>query len=231
MKSMCKNRAKLLLTLLAGAALVTGSGLALVPTALAGPVDIVRLKYGGGGDWYNDPDEEINLLKELSRRTGVEVRAEKTALSLLDDEIFRHPFLFLTGHGEIKFTEAEIKRLRQHLSAGGFLYADDDYGMDASFRRQMKRLFPEQELMELPLDHPLYSCYYDFSGGFPKIHEHEPGRPVVYGLFYQRRLVVVYTYNTNISDGWTPVHGDSEEVREKAFRAGINIIWYALTRP
>jgi hypothetical protein len=205
--------------------LITGANL------WAGVVDIVRLKYGGGGDWYNDPEAEINLLAEFNRRTGAEVASEKITLSLLDEQIFSHPFLFVTGHGEIKFTDQEMQRLRRHLTSGGFLYADDDYGMDASFRRQMKRLFPEQEMVRLPPDHDLFRCFYDFSSGMPKIHEHQPGRPEAWGLFHQGRLVVLYTYNTNISDGWTPVHGDSTAVREQAFRMGINILWYALTRP
>ena len=197
----------------------------------AGPIDIVRLKYGGGGDWYNDPEEETNLLREFSARTGVSVMAEKISLSAGDDGLFLHPFLFITGHGEIKFTEREVERLRLFLTSGGFLYADDDYGMDQSFRREMKRVFPESELQELSLDFPLFTCYYDFSAGLPKIHEHEKGRPQAYGLFYQGRLVVFYTFNTNISDGWTNDHNDPAEKREEAFKVGINILWYALTRP
>ncbi len=211
----------------------TGSAEAQARTAgeaPADPVDIVRLKYGGGGDWYNDPEAELNLLKEFAARTGAAVRAEKTALSLLDEEIFSHPFLFITGHGEMRFTEQELQRLRRHLESGGFLYADDDYGMDASFRKQMKMLFPDREMVELSTDFPLFRCFYDFSGGLPKIHEHEPGRPSAWGIFNQGRLAVFYTFNTNISDGWTPVHGDPEEVRERAFRMGVNILWYALTR-
>ncbi len=197
----------------------------------AGPVDIVRLKYGGGGDWYNDPEAEINLLQEFSARTGVRVRAEKVALSLWDEEILGHPFLFITGHGEIALSPTERQRLRRHLECGGFLYADDDYGLDPSFRRQIRLLFPETEMVPLSLDFPLFHCFYDFSSGLPKIHEHEPGPPQAWGLFHQGRLVVLYTYNTNISDGWTPVHGDSPETREQAFRFGVNILWYVLTNP
>ncbi|MDO9390868.1 MAG: DUF4159 domain-containing protein, partial [bacterium] len=123
----------------------------------AGPIDIARLKYGGGGDWYNDPEEETNLLKEFSARTGVSVRTEKVSLSASDDDLFLHPFLFITGHGEIKFTAREVERLRLFLTSGGFLYADDDYGMDVSFRRELKRVFPEAELQELPPDFPLFT--------------------------------------------------------------------------
>jgi hypothetical protein len=197
----------------------------------AGPIDIVRLKYGGGGDWYNDPEEETNLLREFSVRTGTSVNAEKFSFSAADDDLFLHPFLFITGHGEIKFTSREVERLRLFLASGGFLYADDDYGMDQSFRREMKRVFPEAELQELPSDFPLFNCYYDFSAGLPKIHEHEKGRPQAYGLFYQGRLAVFYTFNTNISDGWTSNHNDPAEKREEAVKMGVNILWYSLTRP
>jgi hypothetical protein len=197
----------------------------------AGPIDIVRLKYGGGGDWYNDPAEETNLLKEFSVRTGVEVNAEKISLSAADDDLFLHPLLFITGHGEIKFTSREAERLRLFLTSGGFLYADDDYGMDQSFRREIKRVFPESELQELSSDFPLFSCYYDLSAGLPKIHEHDQGQPRSYGLFYRGRLVVLYTFNTNISDGWTNDHNDPAEKREEAVKIGVNILWYALTRP
>lgn len=197
----------------------------------AGPIDIVRLKYGGGGDWYNDPAEETNLLKEFSVRTGTIVNAEKIPLSAADDDLFLHPFLFITGHGEIKFTSREAERLRLFLASGGFLYADDDYGMDQSFRREMKRVLPESELQELPSDFPLFTSFYDFSAGLPKIHEHEKGRPQAFGLFYQGRLVVFYTFNTNISDGWTNDHNDPVEKREAAIKMGVNILWYALTRP
>jgi hypothetical protein len=197
----------------------------------AGTIDIVRLKYGGGGDWYNDPEEEINLLKEFSARTGAGVTTEKVSLSAADDGLFLHPFLFVTGHGEIRFTEREMSRLRLFLASGGFLYADDDYGMDQSFRRELKRVFPELELQELANDFPLFNCYYDFSAGMPKIHEHEKGQPRAFGLFYQGRLVVFYTFNTNISDGWTNDHNDPAEKREQAVKMGVNILWYALTRP
>jgi hypothetical protein len=204
--------------------------LAVLSAAEAGTIDIVRLKYGGGGDWYNDPEEETTLLKEFTIRTGVKTNPEKIALSAADDDLFLHPFLFITGHGEIKFTEREVLRLRLFLASGGFLYADDDYGMDASFRREMKRVLPESDFQELPADFPLFTCYYDLSGGLPKIHEHEQGKPQALGLFHQGRLAVLYTYNTNISDGWTANHNDPPEKREQAFRVGVNILWYALTR-
>lgn len=197
----------------------------------AGKIDIARLKYGGGGDWYNDPEEEINLLKEYSARTGQETDTAKYNISANDDQLFLHPFLFITGHGAIRFSEREVARLRKYIESGGFIYADDDYGMDSTFRREMKRILPECSLQELPFTHPIYNCYYDLSGGLPKIHEHEKGRPVGYGIYYKERLVLFYTFNTNISDGWTNNHNDPPEMREQALRVGINILWYAVTNP
>jgi hypothetical protein len=200
-------------------------------TAQAGPVDIVRLKYGGGGDWYNDPDMEASLLREFGVRTGTPVDTAKFSLSAGDDEIFSHPFLFVTGHGEIRFTAREVERLRLFLRAGGFIYADDDYGMDRSFRREIARVLPGAKLAELPPGHPIFDCFYDLRSGLPKIHRHDDGKPQAFGLFIQDRLAVFYTYESNISDGWTAVHNDPPEKREQAFRMGVNILWYALTNP
>jgi hypothetical protein len=204
---------------------------AVFSICLAGKIDIARLKYGGGGDWYNDPEEEINLLKEFSRRTGQEIDSTKYNISANDDQLYSHPFLFITGHGEIKFTEREAARLRRYIEAGGFVYADDDYGMDTTFRREIRRILPECRLQELPYSHSIYNCYYDFSGGLPKIHEHDKGRPVGYGIYFRERLVLFYTFNTNISDGWTNNHNDPPDIREQAIRMGINILWYAVTNP
>lgn len=191
---------------------------------------IARLKYQGGGDWYNDPEAEINLMTELKKRAGIETREEKKSLSLLDGEIYNYPFLFITGHGNVQFSQEEALSLRKFLISGGFLYADDDYGMNESFRREIKKVFPDKELVELPFNFPIYHCFYDFKSGLPKIHEHYPGPPKGYGIFHEGRLILFYTYNSNISDGWTPVHNDSPEKREEAFKMGVNIVWFALTQ-
>jgi hypothetical protein len=198
------------------------------PTAL-GQLQIARLKYSGGGDWYNDPDAIPNLARELNARTNIRVATDEAQVSLLDDKLFNYPFLFITGHGNIAFSDAEVSRLRQYLESGGFLYADDDYGMDESFRREMARVLPGSELVELPFDHPIYHAVYDFDNGLPKIHEHEEGPPHGYGMFVGGRMVVLYTFNTNISDGWTAAHKDPPEVREQAYRVGVNIIAWFLT--
>jgi hypothetical protein len=191
---------------------------------------VARLKYGGGGDWYNDRSIIPNLMREVNKRTGIEVVEEETIVELADPELFQHPFLFMTGHGNIRLSEEEVQRLRQYLSDGGFLYADDDYGMDKAFRREIKRVFPESDLAELPFSHPIYHILYDFPSGLPKVHEHDGKPPQGLGLFYKGRLALFYTYETNISDGWADpeVHKDPPEIREQAFRMGLNILTYAL---
>ncbi len=190
---------------------------------------MARLKYSGGGDWYNDPDAIPNLAKELNRKTNIKAVEDEAQVSLIDEKLYNYPFLFMTGHGNVSFTDEEVKRLRHFLEAGGFLYADDDYGMDQAFRREMARVFPQNELVELPFDHGIYHQVYDFPKGLPKIHEHYEGPPKGLGIFVGGRLVVYYTYNTNISDGWTTAHNDPEDVREQALRIGINIVSYFLT--
>lgn len=190
---------------------------------------IARLKYEGGGDWYNDPDIIPNLAQELNKRTNIKTEITENVVSLNDDNLFQYPFLFVTGHGNINLSEEEVKNLREFLTNGGFLYADDDYGMDESFRREMKRAFPDIDLVELPVDHPIYHMIYNFPNGLPKIHEHYEGPPKGLGLFYQDRLVVFYSWNSNISDGWTDTHNDPQEKREIAFKMGVNIVAYALT--
>jgi len=192
-------------------------------------VQIVRLKYEGGGDWYNDPDAIPNLAIEIEKRTNVEMVKEEKVLSLRDPEIFSYPMLFITGHGNIKFSEEEIKNLRRYIEQGGFLYADDDYGMDEAFRREMKKVFPDAELVEIPFSHPIYHLFYDFDNGPPQIHKHYKDKPPKgYGIFYAGRLAVYYTYNSNISDGWTEAHQDPPEKREEAFRMGTNILLFSL---
>ncbi len=197
---------------------------------LYGELSIVRLKYMGGGDWYNDPSIISNLAQEINRRTEVRVNTREVVLSLSDEELFRYPFLFITGHGNIKFSDDEVERLRIFLSNGGFLYADDDYGMDEALRREMKRVFPDNELIEIPYKHSISHSFYDLDA-LPKIHKHDGGPPKGFGIFDKGRLVFFYTYETNISDGWADpeVHKDPPEKREEAFQMGINIFLYALT--
>jgi hypothetical protein len=192
---------------------------------------IARVKYSGGGDWYNDPSAEINLLRFIKQNTGLDVEPRYEFVDINSENFFSYPFIFLTGHGNIVFNENEVRRLRTYLENGGFLFADDDYGMDKSFRREMKKVFPGQEMVELPFSHPLYHSQFDFPNGPPKAHEHD-GKPAQgFGLFHNGRLVVYYTYETNPSDGWADpdVHNDPEPKRQEALRFGTNIVLYALT--
>lgn len=192
---------------------------------------IARLKYSGGGDWYNDPSAEVNLLRFVRQHTNIDVDPRYEFVDLSSEKLFSYPMLFLTGHGNTIFPEYELQRLRTYLLNGGFLYADDDYGMDKSFRREMKRLFPDQELTELPFSYGLYHCRFEFPNGVPKTHEHDKKPPQGLGLFYKGRLMVYYTYESNPSDGWADpeIHADPESVRQEALRFGTNIVMWALT--
>lgn len=193
---------------------------------------IARLKYAGGGDWYNDPTAEVNLLEFLRQETGLVVEARFTPVEASSDELFAYPFLFLTGHGNIAFSETEVQRLQTYLEQGGFLYADDDYGMDRAFRRELARILPGQALVEVPFSHPLYHAPFAFPDGPPKTHEHDGGIPRGFGIVRDGRLVVFYTVESNPSDGWADaeVHGDPEEKRLEALRFGANIVMTALTQ-
>lgn len=191
---------------------------------------IARVKYNGGGDWYNDPSAEVNLLKFVAQNTNIKTNPKYEFVDLSTGNIFAYPFLFITGHGNIIFSDIEAKKLRAYLEAGGFLYVDDDYGLDKAFRREMKKIFPEKDLIELPFSYGLYNCMFDFRSGPPKTHEHDKNLPRGYGLFVDKRLCVYYTFECNPSDGWADpeVHKDPPEKREEALRFGTNIIVWAL---
>lgn len=193
---------------------------------------IARLKYAGGGDWYNDPSEEVNLLRFAKEHAGIDADPKYEFTEISSDNFFSYPFIFLTGHGNIVFSDYEARRLRSYLDNGGFLYADDDYGMDKAFRREMKKVYPDAELVELPFSYGLYHCLYDFQNGPPKTHEHDNKPPQGFGIIRSGRLVVYYTYESNPSDGWTDpeVHKDPEEKRQEALRFGTNILVWALTQ-
>jgi hypothetical protein len=200
----------------------------------AGAFVLARLKYEGGGDWYNDQGADVNMLEYLRAHTTIDVRPEFEYVDISSDAIFKYPLLFLTGHGNVSFSDDDVKRLRAYLDNGGFLYIDDDYGLDTAIRREMRKVFPDQEFKELPFSHAIYHCYYTFDHGLPKIHEHDGKPPRGYGLFDRRdhnRLCVFYTVETNPSDGWADpdVHNDPPKKREEAFKIGTNIIVYALT--
>ncbi len=192
---------------------------------------IARLKYNGGGDWYNDPSEEINLLKFVAQNTNIKTKPVYEFVDLTSGNIFEHPFLFMTGHGNIVFSDIETAKLKTYLENGGFLYVDDDYGLDKAFRREIKKVFPEKELTELPFSFGLYHCFYDFPNGVPKTHEHDGKTPQGFGIFINNRLCLYYTYESNPSDGWADpeVHKDPPAKREEALKFGTNIVVWALS--
>ena len=192
---------------------------------------IARLKYRGGGDWYSDPTSLPNLLAQVQQRLGTSASGEDARIAVMDEALFTYPFAYLTGHGNVDFSDEEAAQVRLYLTSGGFLWADDCYGMDSSFRKAMRKVFPDAELVELPFSHEIYHIVYPFPQGLPKIHEHDGGPPHGYGIIRDGRLVVFYSFNTDIGDGLedADVHGDSPETREAAMRMAVNIASYALT--
>ena len=184
------------------------------------------VKYGGGGDWYSDPTALPNLIAFCNQQMSTGIFPEPSTVEIGSPEIFNFPFIHLTGHGNIVFSENEALNLRTYLEAGGFLHADDNYGMDKFFRREMKKVFPNEEFVELPPSHSLFHQKYTFNEGLPKIHEHDNKQPQAFGIFIEDRLVCLFTYETDLGDGWEDpaVHNDPPELRESALKMGANII-------
>ena len=209
--------------------LLVAAGLAPLPPAP--PVmTIGRLHYDGGGDWYANPSSLPNLLTALRTRTALRVALEEKVITLREDDLWNVPYIYMTGHGNVHCSDEDLRTLRRYLEQGGFLHADDNYGMDASIRRELGRLFPDHPLVEVPLDHPIYHLVYDFPKGIPKIHVHE-GKPAQgFGIFLDSRLVVYYSYQSDLGDGWEDpeVHHDPPEKRESALRMGVNLFAYAV---
>lgn len=205
--------------------------LGLCASAVAAPVRIAKLKYGGGGDWYSNRSSLPNLIAAVRERTAIDIADEPGVVTPLDRELFSYSYIFATGHGRIRFTDEEAGKLREYLLRGGFLHVDDNYGMDPHFRKAVKVLFPDRQLVELPFDHPIYHCFYEFPTGLPKIHEHHGGPPHGYAILDRGRIVLFYSYNTDLGDGWEgpEVHNDPPEKREAALQMGVNILMYALT--
>ncbi len=204
----------------------------ITPNHYSQAFSIARIHYNGGGDWYGDPSSLPNLLEYVEKNTSIIVETDEYQMKLTNPELFNHSFIYITGHGNIRFSEDEIIILRDYLIKGGFLHADDNYGMDASFRREMKRVFPSKEWVELPHDHSIYNSYFSFPNGLPKIHEHNGKPPQGLGLFEKGRLIVFYSYESDLGDGWedSNVHNNPFEIRESALKMGINIIWFSLTQ-
>ena len=207
--------------------LILGLGLQVEPQPV---MTIGRLHYEGGGDWYANPSSLTNLLSALRGRTRLRVAAEERVVTLKDDELWNVPYIYMTGHGNVRWNDQDLRVLRRYLEQGGFLHADDNYGMDASIRRELGRLFPDRPLVEVPLDHPIYHVVYRFPKGIPKIHLHD-GKPAQgFGIFLDGRLAVYYSYQSDLGDGWEDpqVHDDPPEKRESALRMGVNLFAYAV---
>ena len=205
--------------------------IACVQVACAGPVMVGRLKYGGGGDWYANPTGLPNLIRAVNERTSLKLEQKPLVVKPGAERLFDCAILFVTGHGNIQFSEAERANLRAYLLNGGFLHVDDNYGLDEHFRPELKKLFPHKKPVKLPFAHPVFHCFYNFPDGLPKIHEHHGGPPEGYAIIHDGRVILFYSYNTDINDGWEDeeVHHDSAEKREAALRMGVNLVVYALT--
>jgi Domain of unknown function (DUF4159) len=187
---------------------------------------LALLKYNGGGDWYNDVNSLKNLAAFCNKNLGTNFELDYATVEVGSAEIYNYPFIYMTGHGNVVFSNQEADNLRTYLQGGGFLFINDDYGMDMFIRPAMKKVLPEVELTELPYSHPVYHQKYDFANGTPKIHEHD-GKPAKgYGLIWQGRLVAYYNYESDLGDGWDDVHKDPEDNRQKALQMGANLIRY-----
>ncbi len=193
---------------------------------------IAQLQYGGGGDWYANPTGLPNLLKAIRARTGVPVSDQPAHVQITDPELWQYPYLYMTGHGNVHFSDQEVQILRQYLSAGGFLHADDNYGMDRSFRREIQRIFPDAKLVELPKDAAIYHDFYDFPRGLPKIHKHDGLPAQGFGIFHDGRLVVFYDYQCDLGNGWEDpqTYNDPPALHEAALRMGVNLFTYAISQ-
>ena len=206
-------------------------GVAYPPIRPSAPLTIARLHYDGGGDWYANPSSLPNLLRAIRERTGLDVAERERAVTLSSPELWSVPYLYMTGHGNVRFSGDELPILRRYLEQGGFLHADDNYGMDESFRREIARVFPDRPLVEVPLTHPIYHVVYDLPDGLPKIHEHDRLPAQGFGIFLGERLVVYYSYQSDLGDGWEDpeVHHDPPALREAALRMGVNLFSYAVS--
>jgi hypothetical protein len=198
---------------------------------LAPTLTIGRLHYDGGGDWYGNPSSLPNLLTAIRERTTLPVAERERVVTLQDAALWETPYLYMTGHGNVRFSDDDVGILRRFLEQGGFLHADDNYGMDRSFRREIARVFPDRPLGEVPLTHAIYHLVYDFPKGIPKIHEHDGLPAQGFGIFSGDRLIVYYSYQSDLGDGWedADVHHDPLELHEAALRMGVNLFTYAVS--
>jgi hypothetical protein len=205
---------------------------AVAGTARSSNLTIAQLQYDGGGDWYANPTGLPNLLRAIKERTGLPVTEQPGRARLTDPDLWSYPFVYMTGHGNVRFSDEEVRLLRRYLEGGGFLHVDDNYGLDESFRREVRRVFPDRELQAIPADHPVFNVYYRFPRGLPKIHQHDGKPPEALGIFDRGRLVLFYSYESDLGNGWEDAdrHDMPPQLREAALRMGVNLFLYALAQ-
>ena len=191
--------------------------------------EIAILKYKGGGDWYSNPTAIPNLIQFCNDNINTKIKSKPQTVEVNNIDIFQFPFLHMTGHGNVFFDENDAENLRNYLISGGFLHIDDNYGMEPYITKELKKVFPNSELIEIPVNHEIFNIAYKFPNGLPKIHEHDKKRPQAFGIFHEDRLVLLFTYESDLGDGWedAEVHNDPPDVREKALKMGANIVKYA----
>src|SRR3954463_7314732 len=196
------------------------------------PLTIAQLQYDGGGDWYANPSGLPNLMKQIRTSLSLPMSDRPASVRLTDPNLWSYPYLYMTGHGNVHFSDEEVQLLRKYLLQGGFLHADDNYGMDESFRREIKRVFPESDLVEVPRTHPVYHVVYDFPNGLPKVHKHDDKPAQGFGIFHDGRLVVYYSYQSDLGNGWENAERKRhpQPIREAALRMGVNLFAYALSQ-
>jgi hypothetical protein len=194
--------------------------------------ELAVLKYNGGGDWYANPTALPNLIQYCNTNINTALDADPVVVEVGSTEIFQYPLLHMTGHGNVYFSEEESSNLRTYLLAGGFLHIDDNYGMEPYLRKELKKVFPDKELVELGANHPIFNQTFSFSDGLPKIHEHDKKRPQAFGIENEGRLLLLFTYESDLGDGWEDpeVHNDPEDVREKALKMGANIVEFVFNQ-
>lgn len=202
-----------------------------ITSAQKATLRIAKLKYNGGGDWYANKTSLPNLIEFCNRNLNMNIAPEEEVVEVGSQEIFSYPFVHMTGHGNVVFSDAEAANLRKYLLSGGFLHIDDNYGLDKFIRKEMKKVFPELDFAELPFSHPIYHQKYDFPTGLPKVHEHDGKAPQGFGIIYEGRLLCFYSYECDLGNGWEDqkVHNDPEEVRQQALKMGANLLTYAFT--
>ncbi|NAS30131.1 DUF4159 domain-containing protein [Flavobacteriaceae bacterium R38] len=190
--------------------------------------EIAILKYGGGGDWYSNPTAIPNLIRFCNQNISTRIKTRTQNVEVGSIDIFQYPFIHMTGHGNVFFSKDEADNLRNYLLSGGFIHIDDNYGMEPFLRKELKKVFPNKELIELSNNHPIFNQKFKFPNGLPKIHEHDGKRPQALGIFHEERLVLLFTFESDLGDGWEnpEIHNDPEEVRLKALRMGANIVQY-----